>query len=100
MREVRDHAAGEARPEHHSGHAHDRETGTAPFQLLGKVKDDPKFTRVAVAPLVDFERPRLISGLRQGLHHHPKRRNERRPFSRLDTRQAGSVRIVSSRGRV
>jgi len=28
---------------------------TAPFQLVGKVKDDPKFSRVAVAPLVEFE---------------------------------------------
>ena len=26
---------------------------TAPFRLLGKVKDEPKFTRVAFAPLPD-----------------------------------------------
>ncbi|MCE9563264.1 MAG: PPC domain-containing protein [Planctomycetes bacterium] len=28
---------------------------TAPFRLLGKVKDEPKLTRVGVAPLAEFE---------------------------------------------
>jgi hypothetical protein len=47
---------------------------TAPFQLVGKVKDEPKFTRQAIAPLADFETTTADLWITAGVAPPPKKK--------------------------
>jgi hypothetical protein len=47
---------------------------TAPFRLLGKVKDEPKLTRVATAPLAEFETTTADLWITAGVAPPPKKK--------------------------
>jgi hypothetical protein len=46
----------------------------APFRLLGRVKDDPKLTRVARAPLPEFDVSTVDLWLTPGIAPTPKKK--------------------------